>query len=724
MQGSVKFKVGIVGTGHISDHHVAALQRLSNVTIVGAYDPDADRRAAFAERHRVRAFESLEELFDEGADVIHVLTPPHAHAEVTLKALDRGCHVLVEKPLATNMADCERIKARSAAVGRQVCVNHSLLFDPQVRRALDKARSGKFGKIVSLDFIRSSNYPPYPGGPLPPQYRSAGYPFRDLGIHALYLFEAFLGPIRQVSADWISLGGEPNLAFDEWRALVHCRDGIGQFQLSWNARPLHSQLIVHGTKGGLHVDLFSMYQATRASMPLPKAAERVLNAVAESLAALIQVPMNVARFAVGRLRPYHGLGDLVHEFYRSLENGSPPPVSVDSAIPVVEWVERVASAAEADFNKRRSEARPLERADVLVTGASGGLGSVVVERLRARGKRVRILVRRMPDQIPDNLEVAVGDLGDPEAVSRAMSGVISVVHCGAAMRGGWSEHLCGTVTGTTNVLDACRAHGVNRLVHISSLSVLDWAGADGAEPVNEDSSLEPYPQLRGFYTRAKLEAELLVSRFAKSSQVKTVILRPGQIFGGPMKLVTAAVARRVGNRMLVLGNGNLALPLVHVDDVVDAIELAIAAEVESGSIFQIVDPYVMTQNRVLSQVAPDLTTVRVPRALLFVAGKLSELPFRLLRRQSPLALYRLRSALARLTFDGRRADESLGWRPRVGVVEGIHRQFTPSSTPRARSEELVKAKAQRLPNPALQEPSPLAWRALTEDLDVVVSNNR
>ena len=81
--------------------------------------------------------------------------------------------------------------------------------------------------MVSVDILRSSAYPPYPGGPLPPQYRTAGYPFRDLGVHALYLFQAFLGPIEHVEADWTSLGGDPNLAYDEWRAQVRCRDGLG-----------------------------------------------------------------------------------------------------------------------------------------------------------------------------------------------------------------------------------------------------------------------------------------------------------------------------------------------------------------------------------------------------------------------------------------------------------------------------------------------------------------
>ena len=70
----------------------------------------------------------------------------------------------------------------------------------------------------------------------------------------MYLLQAFLGPIESVHADWRSLGGDPNLAFDEWRAQVRCRDGLGQFQLSWNVKPMQSQIIIQGTKGVLRVD--------------------------------------------------------------------------------------------------------------------------------------------------------------------------------------------------------------------------------------------------------------------------------------------------------------------------------------------------------------------------------------------------------------------------------------------------------------------------------------
>src|SRR5881227_1544493 len=110
MQQQMKFRAGLVGAGYISDYHVAAIRRLRDVEIVGVYDVAADRAAALAARHGLRAFNSIDALCEAGANVIHVLTPPQTHADVACQALELGCHVLVEKPLTVEVEDCERIR--------------------------------------------------------------------------------------------------------------------------------------------------------------------------------------------------------------------------------------------------------------------------------------------------------------------------------------------------------------------------------------------------------------------------------------------------------------------------------------------------------------------------------------------------------------------------------------------------------------------------------------
>lgn len=679
----VTYRVGMVGAGQICEFHVAAVKKLApEVELIGITDLDATRAQANAEKWGTTAFADLDALVAAGANVIHVLTPPAVHGKVATAALEKGCHVLIEKPITEDPDEARKLEELATRKGLTVTVNHSLLYDPQIKRALDAIRAGELGEVVSVDILRGSEYPPYEGGPLPPWYRDAGYPFRDIGVHCLYLIQELLGPIEDVTADWRSLGGDPNLAFDEWRALVRCKRGLGQFQLTYNVKPMQSQLIIHGTKGVLRVDLFAMFHAKRGSTPLPKPAERLLNAFTDSIQPLIDVPIGVFKFVRKQVQAYQGLRDLVAEFYRRLAANEPPPVLVDDAANVVRWVEKVARAADADHEAHLARFKLAERVPYLVTGASGSVGKAVVKRLRADGHRVRVFQRRMPAKPQDGLEYAFGNLGDPAAVDRAVKGAEIVIHCGAAMKGGWLEHKGGTVVGTQNVIDACTKHGVKQLVHVSSMSVIDWAGSVDKGPVREDAGLEPRADERGAYTRAKLEAEQLVVA-AAAKGLPAVILRPGQIFGGGIPLITGAVARNAGGRWLILGDGKLELPLVYMDDVVDAILLAIKAKLTHGELFQIIDPEHLTQEDVLGIAGGPRPILRVPRAIVFALGKLSEIPLGALGKPSPIARYRLESALARLHYESDHAANHLGWTPKVGVREGIRRvmQGEPSDAP-------------------------------------------
>lgn len=666
-----RHRVGLLGAGHISRYHAGALARIPGIEIAGVCDVDSTRARSLADEFGARAMPSLSAFADAGVDVVHVLTPPDAHAEGALEALALGMHVLVEKPLATDAADCERIGRAARERGLRVCVDHSMLYDRYVGAALERVRAGDIGRIVSVSILRSADYPPYEGGPLPPHYRSAGYPFRDLGIHQLYLLAAFLGPIEDVRADWRSIGGDPNLVFDEWQADARCRDGFGHAEISFNVRPIQNVITVAGTKGVLRIDPMSMFSSRRSALPLPKAAERVVNAYRESLQTMTQVPSGAIGFLRGSIRQYDGVQRLIAEFYRTLDEDLPVPVSVEDATPIVHWIEHIARAADADARERASSAPPLSaQVPILVTGAAGALGSVLVGRLLASGHRLRVLVRAHHRDLPDGVEVVTGDLGDPEAVERAVRGARVVIHAGAAMAGGWVTQRASTVTGTRNIVDACLRHGVDQLIHISSLSVMKWASADGAA-MSESSPLEPFPEARGAYTRAKLEAELLVRRAVRESGLPAVVLRPGQIFGGRLPLVNAAVARRVGRLRVVLGDGCLRLPLVYVEDVVDAIVIAMEKRLHDGEIVQLVDADLPTQNEILDTAHARERVVRVPLWIVLSGGWVSEVLCKVLGRSSPFSRYRLRSALARRRFISENAQPLLDWAPRVGVRRGM-----------------------------------------------------
>jgi nucleoside-diphosphate-sugar epimerase len=355
---------------------------------------------------------------------------------------------------------------------------------------------------------------------------------------------------------------------------------------------------------------------------------------------------------------------------------------------MIDLVVRATAAPDAEKAQMlAAQARPqLEPAEILVTGGSGFLGSALVARLREQGKPVRLLLRRPPaagsSADPKGLggpvSIVYGSLGQPEIVDAAMQGIRVVYHLGAGMKGPKEEFEQATIWGTRNVLDACQKHGVDLLVHVSSMGVMDHAGHRTGDPVVETSPVEPYPERRGAYTQTKLQAEQMVIDAIEQNGLRAVILRPGQIFGPGAEKVTPNGVIGIAGRWIVAGGGSRKLPLVYRDDVVDAILLAAQRPEALGEIIQVVDTTPLDQNEYLRAAAPALKgtpVMRVPVSLLMLASVGIEMLGAVLKRSVPLTRYRIRSLKPLYPFDMAKAAKLLGWKPAVGTKEGLRRTF-------------------------------------------------
>jgi predicted dehydrogenase/nucleoside-diphosphate-sugar epimerase len=687
-------RVALVGAGYVSAHHIRALQTLSHVRIVGIADASVERAQAVATRFGIPvAGASLADLRQTRPDVVHVLTPPKSHARLAVAAVEMGCDVFVEKPMAPTAAECDEMIAAARRTGRVLSVNHSAKDDPVIVRALDLLGRGVCGHVLSVDFYRTSDYPLYVGGRLPAAFRDGGYPFQDMGVHALYLMEAFLGPISDLDVRYRSTGMDPHVFFDEWRGSVACARGTGAFHLSWSARPIRNELVIHGTRGDMHVDCFLQTCTVRRSLPGPKAIAASLNAIRQAAGTMWHVPKNAWRLATGSLRPSPGIHAGVVRFHESLVRSVEPPVTMEEGRRVVGLLEPFCWQADADRDRALRLDEALEPRRILVTGASGLLGRALLDRLLESGESVRVLARRRSailERMP-GVQVVYGDLGDPDAVDRAVGGVQLVYHLGATMRGrAWADFEAGTVTGTANVVQSCLRHEVDRLVHVSSVTVLGYACQRPHAVVDERAPLERHPEKRGSYTRAKLLAERIVVDAAHARGLRAVVVRPGQIVGPGYESVSPYGTVSLSGRWIGIGSGHLHLPLVHVDDVIEGVRAAATRPDVCGRIFHLVDSTPITQRDYIAgcQQEPNgaVGVTYVPRTALLALGGALDVAGQLLRRRLPLTSYRIRSIKA-LTFDCTAARRQLGWepnRPLTGRLRAIastarRASVTPSS---------------------------------------------
>jgi len=205
----------------------------------------------------------------------------------------------------------------------------------------------------------------------------------------------------------------------------------------------------------------------------------------------------------------------------------------------------------------------------LITGGAGFLGINLVRHLLARGRRVRSLDTadfNYPEA--DRIEIVRADIRDRAAVDRAMAGVDIVVHAAAALPLYKAADIHSTeVTGTRNVLASAQAHGVDRVIHISSTAVY---GIPDHHPLREDDRLDGV----GPYGRAKVQAEHVCEEFRRAG-LCVPILRP-KSFVGPERLGVFALFyqwAREGRNFPMLGDGRNRYQLLDVEDLCDAIYL-------------------------------------------------------------------------------------------------------------------------------------------------------
>jgi nucleoside-diphosphate-sugar epimerase len=318
----------------------------------------------------------------------------------------------------------------------------------------------------------------------------------------------------------------------------------------------------------------------------------------------------------------------------------------------------------------------------LVTGGGGFLGGAVVRQLVARGGGVRSLSRqRYPALDALGVEQHQGDLADAGAVARAVAGCEIVYHI-AAKAGIWgpaAEYHAANVVGTNNVLAACRAHGVRRLVFTSSPSVV----VTGRDIQDGDESL-PYPRrYLAHYPRTKAEAERTVLA-ANGPELATVSLRPHIIWGpGDHHLIPRLLARARAGQLRQVGDGHNRVDVTYIDNaaaahLLAADRLAPASPVAGKAYFlsqgEPVElwPFI---NRIMALAGVSPVTKRIPANVAYAAGAMLEAWYGLLRRSDEPRMTRFLAVQLSTShwFDITAARRDLGYVPEVSTEEGLRR---------------------------------------------------
>lgn len=318
----------------------------------------------------------------------------------------------------------------------------------------------------------------------------------------------------------------------------------------------------------------------------------------------------------------------------------------------------------------------------LVTGGGGFLGLAIVRKLRERGDEVRSFSRGTYPVLDElGVESVSGDLADETAVLEAARGCDIVFHV-AAKAGVWgpaeSYHRT-NVVGTDNVLKACAAAGIERLVYTSTPSVT-FAGTD---QMGVDESA-PYPErYLNDYARTKSIAERRVLE-SNGGDLATVALRPHLIWGpGDPHLVPRILDRARSGRLRLLGDRPNEVDSVYVDNAADAHILA-ADRLAPGSAIA-GKAYFITQgeplplaelmNRILAAAGLPPVERRISPGLAYLVGSVMEIVYGLLgiEREPPMTRFVARQLSTAHWFDISAARRDLDYAPAISLDEGMER---------------------------------------------------
>jgi nucleoside-diphosphate-sugar epimerase len=317
----------------------------------------------------------------------------------------------------------------------------------------------------------------------------------------------------------------------------------------------------------------------------------------------------------------------------------------------------------------------------LVTGATGFIGGHVAQRLVRDGYRVRCLVRPSSDTAALGalgVDLVRGDLTDAASLASAAEGCGVVLHCGALVSD-WAtieEIEQVNVAGTRNALQAALSTSAERFVQVSSTDVYGYPGRPGIDEEYVPAGFS------NWYAETKRAAEAEVRRVERERGLSVVILRPATVYGPGSKDVVGDMARAIRSRQMLLVDGGRAVAgLLYVDNLVDAVVLALQADAAVGEAINLTDGLNITWKRFLADVADGLgypePRLSLPYGPAYGVAFGLEHGYRFLRRTAriktrPLLSRQAVHVLGRdQDFSNRKARETLGWSPRVSYQDGL-----------------------------------------------------
>ena len=683
------FRVGIIGCGNLAYHQIKYIARHVKAENITLSDMDRFRMECLAGRYGVKAvYRNVDEMLCEfRPQIVHILTPPTTHFRIAMNCLEHGTHVFVEKPMCMTAKESEAVYALARKQEQLVCVDHLIPFDPLLTKVKNGNLAKDLGKFTKI-FVRDArNYFARKKSGCVSRWLNdlPGELLFDIIPHHLSIVDAFLGDgeIQEVNYDQIEEG------ISEIRISLGSTTGLGEIHLDINSLGAAFDIVIVYENGWISVDLLKRsIKVVKDKFPSPDLCYRysLKSSGCKKKSELIKE--NLIRLTARD--GYIGMQRLIEQFYKAIETRIDSPISMEKGLKIMRQVEEIFCRTDK-LNRLKHDVAEKEKicpreasqrrmdTRILVTGATGFIGRVLVNRLKKMGHRVRVLARCRNDYAHEradfwnNVDACIGDVSDSAFVEKACQDVDLIFHLAAATGGSWTSFIDSTVRGTENVVKAALKSGCQKLVYVSSIALLNQSKYPPQGLIDETYPYEQYPARRDVYCFSKLWAEKIVNAYAKiSNKLKIVIVRPGIVYG-PGRIPLNNLSWRWGNVLWVKGSGKRPLPLVYVANLIDA--LLLAGWTESDGVFNVVDREEVTVqkffkcHRKLS--SQNYKLVFLPIGMLLGFQALVKIFRKTMGKPDNYAIYKLRCIKTGVRHSTRKLESELGWSQKLSFEEGM-----------------------------------------------------
>ncbi len=341
-------KTAIIGCGKVGHIHAVALRDLPESQFTAVCDFDGPRAAAFAAQYGVRPYTDAATMFQEaGIEAVVICTPHPLHAAPAILAAEHDVHVLVEKPLAASLEDCDRMIA--AAVQHRVqlgVVSQRRFFEP-VLRMKGAVDAGKIGQpilgTVAMFSWRDEAY--YRSDPWRGKWSTeGGGVLINQSPHHLDILQWIMGPIDEISGEWANLSHPYIEVEDTALATIRFRNGgLGNIVVSLCQQPgIHTKIHVHGSNGasvGTQTDGGATFIAGMSNVVEPPLNDLWTIHGEEALLTKFRDEDKAHFSRIDATLHYHRLQD--QDFLRAIIDGRPLSVPAEEGRKVVAMIQAI-----------------------------------------------------------------------------------------------------------------------------------------------------------------------------------------------------------------------------------------------------------------------------------------------------------------------------------------------------------------------------------------------